>query len=158
MARKKPVSKLSVVTGVSEITIPVDKDKTYAVSNELYPFKETDGYNSNVNRIMEWDKDKLIEECADIEEQNKVKLKDIEESNIGINAMTKDLDEVKKLRQWKQVKDNWKVYSKVYGGIVKETKLIQETQKRDQLKEKIKYETRILNNYKEVLEAMDETN
>lgn len=146
MARNKPVV---------ELKVEVEENKVFAVSEESYPFMESDGYNTKVIRKMEWDKDKLIEEIKNIEEEQILKTKEIEEDNIKIKNMDKELNEVKKLRQWKQVKENWAIYSKVYGGIAKEQEKIKVENLRDRKQLTVDHEKKLLKNYKEVLSTIE---
>jgi len=147
MARNKPIVQLKV---------KIDKDQVLAVSEEIYPYMETDGYNTKVTREMEWDKEKLVDEIKSVEEELENKDKEIKEDNEKIQAMNKELDEIKKLRQWKQVKDNWTIYSKVYGGIIKENKILKVENDRNRKHATVNHEKRLLDNYREVLEKMKE--
>lgn len=139
-------------------SVKEEGDKIYSVSTETFPYMATDGYNTIVTRQMEISEHKLVTLVEGIKEDLVNYPADIEQVKETLVKMNEELDEIKALDNWKLVKDNWEEFSKIYGGIQKESQLFQKENELKGLELRQDMDVKVLANYEEVLGKLKDDN
>ena len=133
--------------------------KIFSIRTDEFNFLDSDGYETLMTRKMSWKKEALETEINRIREDIEEKATEIEKGKGYIKQMEDDLKPIQELRQWKQVKENWEVYKRIYGGIEKERKYLNLQTKIEMDKKSMSQDQIVLKHYEELLPRLkDESN
>jgi len=136
-----------------------EEGKVLSIRTDEFLFMETDGYETIMSRQMCWKKEALENEINKIKEDIEEKVNEIEKAKGYLKQMEEDLKPIQELRQWKQVKDNWEVYKKIYGGLEKERKYLNLQNKLEMDKKSMAQDKIVLKHYEELFPKLkDESN